>query len=87
MLLILTIEPLLLAINALTKSLLIPTETRILRWFGYIDSQATQDMSFVGNSFVAKLAGKVWFLSCIKNDEVFCNDTWLVKFQKTALGF
>ena len=35
-LLILTIEPLLLAINALPKSLLIPTETRILRWFGYI---------------------------------------------------
>ncbi|RJF34790.1 hypothetical protein D4741_13245 [Pseudoalteromonas gelatinilytica] len=34
-LLILTIEPLLLAINALPKSLLIPTETRILRWFGY----------------------------------------------------
>ncbi|PHN90196.1 hypothetical protein CSC79_07965 [Pseudoalteromonas sp. 3D05] len=30
-LLILTIEPLLLAINALPKSLLIPTETRILR--------------------------------------------------------
>ena len=35
-LLILTIEPLLLAINALPKSLLIPTETRFLRWFGYI---------------------------------------------------
>ncbi|TMO46618.1 hypothetical protein CWC25_03470 [Pseudoalteromonas sp. S4389] len=35
-LLILTIEPLLLAINALPKSLLIPTETRSLRWFGYI---------------------------------------------------
>ncbi|KPM81837.1 hypothetical protein AOG27_17335 [Pseudoalteromonas lipolytica] len=35
-LLILTIEPLLLAINALPKSLLIPTETRTLRWFGYI---------------------------------------------------
>ena len=35
-LLILTIEPLLLAINALPKSLLIPTETRILRWFEYI---------------------------------------------------
>ncbi|HEA14870.1 MAG TPA: hypothetical protein ENH88_00150, partial [Pseudoalteromonas prydzensis] len=35
-LLILTIEPLLLAINALPKSLLIPTETRILGWFGYI---------------------------------------------------
>ena len=35
-LLILTIEPLLFAINALPKSLLIPTETRILRWFGYI---------------------------------------------------
>ena len=35
-LLILTIEPLLLAINALPKSLLIPTEARILRWFGYI---------------------------------------------------
>ncbi|AXV66883.1 hypothetical protein D0907_14145 [Pseudoalteromonas lipolytica] len=34
-LLILTIEPLLLAINVLPKSLLIPTETRILRWFGY----------------------------------------------------
>ncbi|TGE84280.1 hypothetical protein C7Y70_07415 [Pseudoalteromonas sp. KS88] len=34
-LLILTIEPLLLAINALPKSLLIPTETRILRWFRY----------------------------------------------------
>ncbi|PHN90216.1 hypothetical protein CSC79_08065 [Pseudoalteromonas sp. 3D05] len=32
---ILTIEPLLLAINALPISLLIPTETRILRWFGY----------------------------------------------------
>ena len=38
-LLILTIEPLLLAINALPKSLLIPTETRTLRWFGYIRSQ------------------------------------------------
>ena len=35
-LLILTIEPLLLAINALPKSLLIPTETRTLRWFGYL---------------------------------------------------
>ncbi|PHN88457.1 hypothetical protein CSC79_17935 [Pseudoalteromonas sp. 3D05] len=35
-LLILTIEPLLFAINALPKSLLTPTETRILRWFGYI---------------------------------------------------
>ena len=35
-LLILTIEPLLLAINALPKSLLIPTETRILRLFGYL---------------------------------------------------
>ncbi|KPM81362.1 MULTISPECIES: hypothetical protein [unclassified Pseudoalteromonas] len=35
-LLILTIEPLLLAINALPKSLLIPTETRTLKWFGYI---------------------------------------------------
>ncbi|RZD23164.1 hypothetical protein EVU92_14445 [Pseudoalteromonas sp. MEBiC 03485] len=35
-LLILAIEPLLLAINALPKSLLIPTETRTLRWFGYI---------------------------------------------------
>jgi len=34
--LILTIEPLLLAINALPKSLLIPTETRILRLFGYV---------------------------------------------------
>ncbi|TMO34458.1 hypothetical protein CWC26_17925 [Pseudoalteromonas sp. S4488] len=34
---ILIIEPLLLAINALPKSLLIPTETRILRWFGYIE--------------------------------------------------
>jgi len=34
--LILTIEPLLFVINALPKSLLIPTETRILRWFGYI---------------------------------------------------
>ncbi|OUS74233.1 hypothetical protein B5G52_02485 [Pseudoalteromonas sp. A601] len=32
---ILTIEPLLLAINALPKSLLIPTETRTLRWLGY----------------------------------------------------
>ncbi len=38
-LLILTIEPLLLAINALPKSLLIPTETRTLRWFGYTRSQ------------------------------------------------
>ena len=36
-LLILAIKPLLLAINALPKSFLIPTETRILRWFGYID--------------------------------------------------
>ncbi|TMO45491.1 hypothetical protein CWC25_06035 [Pseudoalteromonas sp. S4389] len=27
---------LLLAINALPKSLLIPTETRTLRWFGYL---------------------------------------------------
>jgi hypothetical protein len=35
--LILTIEPLLFAINALPKSLLIPTETFIFRWFGYID--------------------------------------------------
>ena len=35
-LLILTIEPLLLAINALPKSLLTPTETRTLRWFGYM---------------------------------------------------
>ncbi|TMP46061.1 hypothetical protein CWB79_01325 [Pseudoalteromonas sp. S1649] len=34
-LLILTIEPLLFAINALPKSLLIPTETHILRWLGY----------------------------------------------------
>ena len=34
---ILTIEPLLFAINALPKSLLIPTETQILRWFGYRD--------------------------------------------------
>jgi hypothetical protein len=34
-LLILPIEPLLFAINALPKSLLIPTETRILGWFGY----------------------------------------------------
>ena len=38
-LLILTIESLFLAINALPKSLLIPTETQILRWFGYILSQ------------------------------------------------
>ncbi|TGE83850.1 hypothetical protein C7Y70_09285 [Pseudoalteromonas sp. KS88] len=38
-LLILTIEPLFLAINALPESLLIPTETQILRWFGYILSQ------------------------------------------------
>ena len=36
-LLILAIEPLLLSINALPKSLLIPTETQILRWFGYRD--------------------------------------------------
>ncbi|TMN71962.1 hypothetical protein CWB85_08870 [Pseudoalteromonas sp. S1727] len=34
-LLILTIEPLLFAINALPKSLLNPTETHNLRWFGY----------------------------------------------------
>ncbi|ATD04407.1 hypothetical protein PTET_a3178 [Pseudoalteromonas tetraodonis] len=34
-LLILIIEPLLFAINALPKSLLIPTETRILSWFKY----------------------------------------------------
>ncbi|PHN88764.1 hypothetical protein CSC79_16665 [Pseudoalteromonas sp. 3D05] len=34
-LLILTIEPLLFAINALHKSLLIPTDIRILRWLGY----------------------------------------------------
>ncbi len=33
--LILIVEPLLLAVNALPKSLLIPTKTRILRWFGY----------------------------------------------------
>ncbi|PKG66738.1 hypothetical protein CXF64_03280 [Pseudoalteromonas sp. GutCa3] len=33
---ILTIEPLLLSINALPKSLLIPTETRIMGSFGYI---------------------------------------------------
>jgi|UPI00051A7984 hypothetical protein len=36
-LLILTIEPLLFSINALAKSLLIPTETQVLRWFGYRD--------------------------------------------------
>ncbi|TMO05625.1 hypothetical protein CWB60_12595 [Pseudoalteromonas sp. S327] len=36
-LLILAIEPLLFAINALPKSLLTPTETQILRWFGYRD--------------------------------------------------
>jgi len=38
-LLILTIEPLLLAINALPNSLLIPTETRTLSWLWYIRSQ------------------------------------------------
>ena len=45
-LLILTIEPLLLAINALAKSLLIPTETRTLRWFGYIRSQTLKKGAF-----------------------------------------
>jgi len=45
-LLILIIEPLLFAINALPKSLLIPTETRILRWFGYTLGAILNDVEF-----------------------------------------
>jgi hypothetical protein len=44
--LILIIEPLLFAINALPKSLLIPTETRILRWFGYTLGAILNDVEF-----------------------------------------
>ncbi|MFQ3205039.1 MAG: hypothetical protein ACI87I_001070 [Pseudoalteromonas tetraodonis] len=45
-LLILIIEPLLFAINALPKLLLIPTETRILRWFGYTLGAILNDVEF-----------------------------------------
>ncbi|MCF2923005.1 hypothetical protein L1264_21345, partial [Pseudoalteromonas sp. APAL1] len=54
-LLILTIEPLLLAINALPKSLLIPTETRILRWFGYIQedySRYAHIWAYLGKNYL-----------------------------------
>ncbi|MAD04099.1 MAG: hypothetical protein CMK65_10825 [Pseudoalteromonas sp.] len=43
-LLILTIEHLLLAINALPKPLLFPTETRILRLFGYLNNKRIRDV-------------------------------------------
>ncbi|TMP71133.1 hypothetical protein CWB76_07635 [Pseudoalteromonas sp. S1609] len=45
-LLILIIEPLFFAINVLLKSLLIPTETRILRWFGYTLGAILNDVEF-----------------------------------------
>ncbi|TMO45825.1 hypothetical protein CWC25_05345 [Pseudoalteromonas sp. S4389] len=41
---VLTIEHLLLLINALPKSLLIPTETSILRLFGYLNNKRIRDV-------------------------------------------
>ncbi|OUS71720.1 hypothetical protein B5G52_09975 [Pseudoalteromonas sp. A601] len=54
---ILTIEPLLFAINALPKSLLIPTETRILRWFGYKFGRISMLITSLRNNDIPKLAG------------------------------